>query len=135
MSCLNHAGYMAWVATGGIGLDVKVFVAPYSELELVVCLGYWEAALGAVHNAMLHEAAERELFEGGTGHPHLHMLIQCDPPQIGTKGGHLDQIAEFPIVMAERLVAEEMAPVVCLVAIKGGFPKCLDCKLEIISVF
>ena len=84
---------------------------------------------------MLHEAAERESFEGGTGHPHSHMLIQHDPPQIETKGGRLDQIAEFPIVMAERLVAEEMAPVVCLVAIKGGFPKRLDCELELISVF
>ena len=84
---------------------------------------------------MLHEAAERESFEGGTGHPHSHMLIQRDPPQIETKGGGLDRIAEFPIVMAERLVAEEMAPVVCLVATKGGCPKHPDYELEIISVF
>jgi hypothetical protein len=56
------------------------------------------------------------------------MLIQRDLPQIETKGGGLDRIAE-------RLVVEEMAPVVCLVVMKGGFPKCPDCELEIISVF
>ena len=62
----------------------------------------------------------------------MHSLIQRDLP---TKGGGLDRIAEFPIVMGERLVVEEIAPVVCLVVMKGGFPKGPDCELEIISVF
>lgn len=66
---------------------------------------------------------------------HSDMLIQRDLLQIETKGRGLDRMAGFLIAMAERLVAEEMAPVVRLVVMKVGLPKRPDCELEIISVF
>jgi hypothetical protein len=129
MPCLNLAGYTARVATGGVELDAKALAAPcgfQSELEPVVCSGYREAALGAAHSATLHEVAERELVEPAAC-VHSHMLMQRDL-QIEMKGGGLDWIAEFPIAMAERLVTEEIAHVVCLVV--TGFLKHLDCELD-----